>query len=154
MGYELIDPTNNNLVEVKILPSKNVWIDRILEEISKGNVYIKVFVLKGHSEALGRIQGFDYNSRNKSIEFGYYFPEKNRGKGFGTIGIRLFIEKVFAEKKFELNKLYATTASNNLASISVLERCRFKKDGENREHYWIENKYYSQLVYSILRKDL
>jgi [ribosomal protein S5]-alanine N-acetyltransferase len=108
---------------------------------------------KENDDVLGEINGFDYNPRNHSLEFGYYIPAAKRHKGYGGIMIRLFIDKVFQDTKYELNKLYATTAGNNQASKGVLEKVGFKLDGRNREHYWIDGKRYDQYVYSLLRRE-
>lgn len=103
---------------------------------------------------LGKISLFDYNLRNHSAEFGYYLPEPNRTKGFGSIMINFFIDKAFKDTTLNLNKLYATTSSNNLASIKLLEKFNFTLDGRMREHYWIGENKYDQLVYSILKKEV
>ncbi len=113
-----------------------------------------IYVMKDEAEnILGKINIFDYNPRNKSVEFGYYLPRTNRKQGLGKIMIKLFLQIAFNDKKLDLNKLYATTASNNLASIKVLEYLNFKLDGKLREHYWINNEKYDQLHYSLLRKE-
>lgn len=64
-----------------------------------------------------------------------------------------FIETVFKDDDLNLNKIYATTSSNNLASIKLLEKFGFKLDGRLREHYWINEYKYDQLIYSMLRNE-
>ncbi len=111
----------------------------------------KIFILTLEGKALGKIMLFDYNSRNRSAEFGYYFPEENRGVGYGRAGVEAFLEKVFEDEGMRLNKVYATTASGNYASIKLLERLGFSLDGRLREHYWIGEKREDQLNYSLLK---
>ena len=106
-----------------------------------------------NSVPLGKIKLFDYNSRNHSAEIGYYLPEHNRNKGLGRIILELFISISFADKDYNLNKLYATTSSNNISSIKLLEKCGFRLDGRLREHYWINESKYDQCVYSILKSE-
>ena len=128
--------------------------DKILNSIKEGKD--KLFILVKKTEPnipLGRIKLFDYNPRNLSCEFGYYMPEKNRGIGLGSIMIKLLLAKSFMDKNMNLNKLYATTASNNNPSIKALEKAGFKLEGRLREHYWIHQDKFDQLVYSILRKE-
>ncbi|MFL0252849.1 GNAT family N-acetyltransferase [Clostridium neuense] len=102
---------------------------------------------------LGKISLFNYNPRNHSAEFGYYMPEPNRNKGLGSIMLKLFIAKAFKDTTLNLNKLYATTSSNNLASINLLKKFNFRLDGQMREHYWIGENKYNQLIFSILKKE-
>ena len=57
-------------------------------------------------------------------------------------------------KEGGLNKIYATTSSDNIQSIGLLEKAGFMLDGRVREHYWIKDKKFDQLHYSILQKEL
>ncbi|MCY6958672.1 GNAT family N-acetyltransferase [Clostridium brassicae] len=102
---------------------------------------------------LGKITLFDLNLRNHSAEFGYYLPKNNRAKGLGGIMLNKFIEVAFKDYELNLNKIYATTSSNNFPSIKLLERFDFKLDGRLREHYWINENKYDQLIYSMLKHE-
>lgn len=89
---------------------------------------------------LGKITFFDLNQRTHSAEFGYYLQSNNRAHGLGSIMLAKFIETSFKDDELNLNKIYATTFSNNLSSIKLLEKFGFKLDGRLREHYWINEK--------------
>lgn len=139
-------------------PVKNLvcfkdWLDKVMMQVNSGEIFMKILMREGSSLPLGRISGFDFNPRNRSMEFGYYLPLENRSRGFGSMAVALFTRAAFEEEEFQLNKLYATTSSNNIASIKVLEKSGFTLDGRNREHYWIGEDRYDQLVYSILRSE-
>lgn len=124
----------------------------IIKSISNGDKKIYVLVKKENKNIpLGKIVFFDWNPRNHSGEFGYYLPQCNRGQGLGEIMISKFVESYFMDEKLNLNKLYATTASNNTPSSKILQKLGFNLDGSLREHYWINNAKYDQLVYSILK---
>jgi len=120
----------------------------ILEEKQKTYILIKI---GAENQPLGKITLFDFNLRNHSAEFGYYMPSWNRKKGLGIIMLAQFIEKAFKDNELNLNKLYATTSSNNLPSIKLLQKFNFKLDGRLREHYWVNEDKYDQLNYSMLR---
>ncbi|MBI9011527.1 MAG: GNAT family N-acetyltransferase [Clostridiales bacterium] len=104
-------------------------------------------------EVLGKITLFDYNPRNHSAEFGYYLPKQHRGKGYGQKMLQLFLNLIFNDETIELNKVYATTASNNEGSVKILEKEGFCLDGTIREHYWINDRIYDQLHYSLLKRE-
>lgn len=115
---------------------------------------LKVFVIvskKNRNLPLGRIVLFDFNKRNKSAEFGYYLPLKFRGQGLGKLMLSLFLDLVF--KLTDLNKVYATTSSNNERSVKLLKSFSFNLDGRLREHYWVGEERFDQLNYSILRRE-
>lgn len=124
-----------------------LWI--YLKQSLKEKHYI--LVNKNYNIPLGKIKLFDFNIRNRSAEFGYYLPAGNRTRGLGKIMLSKFIQNSFDDSELKLNKLYATTSSNNVSSIKLLEKFGFKMDGRLREHYWIDENKYDQLIYSILK---
>lgn len=137
---------------VKLCQAFGDYECRMSKAISEGKEKTYVLARKENcSMPLGKVTLFDFNPRNHSAEFGYYLPANNRGKGLGSIMALKFIETSFKDKELNLNKLYATTSSNNLHSMKLLEKLGFKLDGRLREHYWIDGKKHDQLVYSILK---
>lgn len=140
---------------LKLRQSFEEYSCNILNATSEGKEKIYVLVKKENcSIPLGKITLFDLNSRNHSAEFGYYLPNNNRSQGLGSIMLSKFIETSFKDDKLHLNKIYATTCSNNLPSIKLLEKFNFKLDGKLREHYWINENRYDQLIYSILKSEI
>jgi [ribosomal protein S5]-alanine N-acetyltransferase len=117
-----------------------------------GNVFL-LLMNKDTLEPIGEIKGFDLNIRNHSMEFGFYLPKDNRKLGYGSIMVKMFLKYIFEDALKDINKLYATTADNNDASKKLLIKNGFILDGRNREHYWIQNQRYDQLVSSILKKE-
>ena len=115
---------------------------------------IRIFVLVDDKESpYGKITAFDYNPRNQSAEFGYYLPQIHRGKGYGRSLVKTFLNVMFQDNSWQLNKLYATTASGNIPSVKLLERLGFHLDGIMREHYWIAEHVQNQLHYSFLKRE-
>lgn len=137
---------------LKLSQSFEDYACKILKRISERKEKIYVLVKKENCNMpLGKITLFDLNPRNKSAEFGYYLPGNNRAQGLGCIMLAKFIEISFNDQELNLNKIYATTSSNNLSSMKLLEKFNFKLDGRLREHYWINENKYDQLVYLILK---
>jgi len=134
--------------------SYDEYVNKMMNSIDDTNEKNYILVKKDkYSIPLGKIRMFDYNPRNHSAEFGYYMPENNRNKGLGSIILEQFINISFADNDYKLNKLYATTASNNIPSIKLLVKYEFKLEGRLREHYWINESKYDQCVYSILKSE-
>lgn len=130
------------------------YSSKILNGISeRKNIIYLLVKRKEPNMALGKITLFDLNARNHSAEVGYYLPYNNRGHGLGSIMLSKFIESSFKDDELNLNKIYATTSSNNYPSIKLLEKYSFKLDGRLREHYWIGQNRYDQLIYSILKQE-
>ncbi|MCB2299260.1 GNAT family N-acetyltransferase [Clostridium tagluense] len=168
--YELISLTEDHLQELfswniqekhfeqytcrplNLPQSFDEYAHKTLKSISdeKQKTYILIKT-EDENKPLGKITLFDFNSRNHSAEFGYYIPSRNRKMGLGIILLAQFIEKSFTDSELNLNKIYATTSSNNIPSIKLLEKLDFKLDGRLREHYWINEDKYDQLIYSMLK---
>lgn len=130
------------------------YTSKTLKAISEKNQIIYVLVKEDdHNKPLGKITLFDLNIRNHSAEFGYYLPENNRGHGLGSIMLSKFIQTSFEDDGLNLNKIYATTSANNYSSILLLQKYGFKLDGKLREHYWINENKYDQLIFSILKQE-
>ena len=139
---------------LKLQKSYDEYVNKMMNSID--SIKEKNYILvkrDNYSVPLGKIGLFDYNPRNHSAEFGYYLPEHNRNMGLGSIILGQFINMSFADNDYKLNKLYATTASNNIPSIKLLEKYGFRIDGRLREHYWINEIKYDQCVYSILKSE-
>lgn len=136
---------------MKEFPDRQAYYDQLQVPIQSGQIEIYV-LLSEMKKPLGRVVMFDFNSRNHSVEFGYYLPPEHRGKKLGSRMIELFLENVFNVDS-GLNKAYATTASNNIGSIKLLQGLGFELDGSLREHYWIADFRYDQLNFSMLRAD-
>ncbi|MCY6372626.1 GNAT family N-acetyltransferase [Clostridium ganghwense] len=137
---------------LKLSQSFEEYAFKTLKSLSERKEKIYVLVKKGNCNIpLGKITLFDLNPRNHSAEFGYYLPNNNRLQGLGSIMLARFIQTAFNDNELNLNKVYATTSSNNLPSIKLLEKFGFKLDGRLREHYWINENKYDQLIYSMLK---
>lgn len=53
----------------------------------------------------------------------------------------------------ELNKLYCQTAAFNIASVKLLDKLGFHRDGILREHHELDGKLWDDYIYSILRSE-
>ncbi|WP_206919795.1 GNAT family N-acetyltransferase [Alicyclobacillus suci] len=131
-----------------------MYCDNITKKISNGERTVFALTTTANTtKPIGRIMAFDYNMRNHSCEFGYYMPVKNRGQGLGTKMVQMFLYEMFENHHIHLNKVYATTSSNNTVSIALLQNIGFTLDGRMREHYWFDQVVFDQLVFSLLRAE-
>lgn len=135
------------------LPDFGAYSQRLMDRV-RSQHHIIYCLTQGDKRILGKIEAFDLNPRNKSMELGYYLPPAHRGQGVGTAMLRLFLREMFSNETLGLNKVYATTAEHNTASVRLLERSGFHLDGVLREHYWTAEGVVAQLHFSLLRAEL
>jgi [ribosomal protein S5]-alanine N-acetyltransferase len=66
-----------------------------------------------------------------SAELGYWIAEPFWGKGIATAAVQMMLQHGFETLK--LNRIYAGIFEHNLASMRVLEKCGFEKEGISRQ---------------------
>lgn len=91
---------------------------------------------------------FEHHER---AEIGYNLHPQFRGKGFMLEALRGIINYGF--NKMRLNRIEAFIGTWNQASINVVNRLGFAKEGLLREHYKADGKIDDSLIYGLLKKD-
>ena len=84
-------------------------------------------------------------------EIGYMLCESKQSRGFGTRAVALLVDKLFTET--DLHRIYAMIAPDNTASIRLVERLGFMREGRMREHYLIQGRRVDEVVYGLLRRE-
>lgn len=102
--------------------------DKTLYEVMKDFSNSKVFrifeVINEENKSVGIVSAFPHKDPNTlSLGIMYILPE-HRGKGYGKLMIKLFIE--YARKE-GFKKIYTKTWSSNIASKKVFNKLGFKE---------------------------
>jgi RimJ/RimL family protein N-acetyltransferase len=94
-------------------------------------------------------------SREHSIAtIGYTIGEQFRGKRYATAAIRALEEIAFAKDGFDLDRLDAVAAIENVASRRALERAGFRFEGIARGYLIVNGERVDHARYGLLRSDL
>lgn len=102
-------------------------------------------------DVVGTVSLSEINATMGTAEIGYMIGEAYFGRGIATAALKLWTAKIFEET--DMRKLTASVAEENTASIRVLEKAGFKKEGVLREHYLIQNQPTNEVVFGLLRRD-
>ncbi len=100
---------------------------------------------------IGNICLFRFNTEASRAEIGYMINEENSGQGLMTEAVQLVVQYGF--KQMQLNAIEALIAYRNIASIKVIEKAGFQKDGLLRDYIFFNNKYVDMHYYSLLAKE-
>lgn len=84
-------------------------------------------------------------------EIGYDLRQSHWGKGFMSEALQAIIQYGF--EHMGLNRIEATTRSDNTRSINMLYRLGFKMEGILRERVYWEGTFYDQVFVSLLKKE-
>lgn len=82
---------------------------------------------------------------------GYFIGEQFGGKGIMTEAIRLILRYAF--KDLKLHRIEANVQPENLASIAVLKKNGFTKEGFSRRYLKIDRKWRDHERWAVIRED-
>lgn len=119
--------------------------------LSRRTLLIAGLYLPEQGEPIGKLTAGDYNPRNRSAELGYYLAPPFRGNGCMGKALDAFCGYLF--QSFGLNKVYAQTGAFNYASIRLLERTGFQRDGVLRQHHHWNGVLWDDYLYSLLSEN-
>ncbi|MGA4519074.1 GNAT family N-acetyltransferase [Solibacillus silvestris] len=115
-------------------------------EFSFGIFYNATGQLIGHI-SLYSIKRLPYSSGF----IGYSMDEKFTGRGIVTEAVRLIME--FAFITLNIHRIEAYVSPQNSASIRVLEKSGFTREGLLRELLYINGKWVDHYMYAILQRE-
>jgi ribosomal-protein-alanine N-acetyltransferase len=87
----------------------------------------------------------------QSAVLGYWMGEPYAGKGLMTAAVTATIE--FAFETLHLNRVEAACLPHNAASIRLLEKVGFTREGYARKYLCIEGRWQDHTLYGLVRSD-
>ncbi|MED2976278.1 GNAT family protein [Bacillus swezeyi] len=84
----------------------------------------------------------------QSAFIGYFLDEKHNGKGYTTEAAKLMVEYAFEDLK--LHRVEAGVMPRNIASIRVLEKAGFHKEGIARKNVKINGKWEDHQLLAVI----
>ncbi len=121
-----------------------------LSEYEKAEAFF--WFVQAEEQIVGNVTLQNINSMMQTAEIGYGTFANARGRGVATGAIIELTKEVF--NKTPLRKLIAYVHELNEASIKVLIKAGYQKEGLLREHYLIHGKPVNELIFGILRHDI
>lgn len=76
--------------------------------------------------------------------------DEDKGKGIMSEAVAAIIAYGFWEMK--LNRIEALIGPNNKASIKLIEKFRFTREGEMRQHYYKDGVLENSVIYGLLKE--
>lgn len=101
---------------------------------------------------VGQIGHFGTDHRFPEREIGYQiFSQEDRGKGYASSAVSLLVDYLFSS--FAYNRLRGIVNPSNHASVRVITRAGFQKEGTLRGLMLVAGRYVDQDIYGFLRED-
>lgn len=106
---------------------------------------------KENSEAIGLIDLFDFDVKNKRAGVGIIIQnEIDRNSGFGKEALDLVISYAF--EHLQLHQLYANIGTENKASLSLFITFGFEKIGVKKDWNFTNNFFRDEAVFQLIKK--
>ena len=103
------------------------------------------------SEPVGYAWAFQVNDVTGHGEIGYWIVDEDRGKGYATETVDLLAEWAFRDR--QLHRLQARVFEGNEASMRVLEKVGFEREGRLREAYRVEGEFVDATLFGLLESE-
>jgi len=119
--------------------------------------YNKSFMLflltdKASGKIIGRGGLHTWNADHKRAEIGYVIEDESfREKGLMSEAVQAFIDYGFNTMK--LNRIEALVGTGNVASLRIMEKFNFRKEGELRQHMLVSGKFEDSAIFSKLHRE-
>ena len=82
---------------------------------------------------------------------GYWIGQRHAGRGYMTAALRVLLPSLFGE--LNLHRIEAACIPSNVASIRVLEKCGFVREGLARRYLCINGVWQDHLLFGMLHED-
>ena len=100
---------------------------------------------------LGTCSLFDHHADSRRAELGYFLGRPYWGQGFAHEAATAMIEHAFGP--MNLNRIEADVDPRNVASVRLLERLGFVREGLMRERWIVAGEVSDSLFYGLLATD-
>ena len=125
---------------------------RYQREVRNGTGY-PFFVFSADSETLlgGLTMAQIQRGVAQTATLGYWTGKPHAGKGFMTAAVRAVVG--FAFDSLHLNRVDAACLPHNAASIRLLEKVGFQREGYARKYLCIDGRWQDHILYGLVRDD-
>ncbi len=92
-----------------------------------------------------------FKLEDRQAELGYSFDPQFQGRGYATEAITALLEYAFST--LALHRIHATTDPRNTASIRLLEKLGFRKEGHLLENLWFKGVWADDVLFGLLARE-
>lgn len=123
------------------------WIRQAIEETPQTH-----FAIVTQGSVIGGI-GLELGTDifRRSAEIGYWLGEPFWGRGIATAAVRAITNDAFST--FNLCRIYAGVFEWNPASMRVLEKAGYMREGRLKKSVFKDGKVIDQCLYAMIRRD-
>ena len=134
------------------LVSKSTLIAQYEKDGFWSDDIMRLAIVTNQGKLAGFINGFRGSLYMPAYEIGYLiFKEEDRGKGYGSEALQLFVDYLFESKV--IPRLQICYCPDNIASKRIAEKVGFKLEGILRQALFHKGQYRDLEITSLIRDD-
>lgn len=124
-----------------------------LESLASNETDVVLGVVLRDADVLLGVTGLHrMDFRSRYAEFGIFIGEPSEwGKGLGTEATRLMLDYGFGT--LNLNKVWLQVYGHHAAAQRAYEKAGFRREGVQREQYFVDGRYVDAILMGILRAE-
>jgi RimJ/RimL family protein N-acetyltransferase len=126
-------------------------IEENLKQVAAGSALIWGIILKETGQLIGTCVLFRINRQNRNGELGYILNRKFWGRGFMTEALTCLLDYAFNQQDF--HRVEADTDPDNSASLAVLEKLGFQREGYFRQRWFVHGNWHDSVMLGLLRRE-
>lgn len=123
------------------------FIQQINNQEKAGDAVTWAISLKGASKLIGTICFWNIQKQHYRAEIGYALHPDEQGKGLMQEALTAVLDYGF--QTMQLHTVEANVNPSNAASIKLLERNGFVREGYFRENYYYNGRFLDSAIYSL-----
>lgn len=127
------------------------FLKKITDLKDSGDAVDWAITLKDDPKLIGTICLWNINKEHYRAEIGYALHLDYHGKGIMQEAVLRVLNYGF--RIIGLHSIEATVNPSNIASIKLLEKNNFAREGYYRENYFFNGKFLDTAVYSLLKTE-
>lgn len=136
----------------KELKEVNDFISKNPIEFNQPNTWFQLVIIeKTSNEIIGDIGIRFIGEDGFQCELGCTISKWNQGKGFATNAMKMTIDYLF--KTLDKHRIISSVHPENINSIRLLERLKFRKEAHFKKSLWIDGKWMDDVIYGILKSE-
>ena len=136
---------------ISTLDEARVLVERELDHAKSGNCLNWGIALPESDTLIGKFALFAFHAQNRRAEVGYILNRAYWGKGLMSEVLETGLEYAF--DTLNLHRIEADTDPDNTASLALLEKNGFKREGFFRDRWFIEGEWKDSVMLALLRPD-
>jgi [ribosomal protein S5]-alanine N-acetyltransferase len=120
------------------------WVNLLISRFKYRDTVPFAITLKESGELVGHINAQQFGGDFRYAEIAYIIDPAHWGQGFATEALILMVE--YLGKRMKVHKIRANVFAGNIASLRVLEKVGFEREGYLRDNAWINGAYLDEYI--------